>query len=289
MHRRRAVLQHDDVDAGAADDGGDAARARERDDQRREDENQEEPERADRRRARIARGSEPIGDPATGADPTRRRAEPPRPTRAGTGRARRAATETAAPERRPERQSRDVHPLRSRLPPGVASGCASRSPYSIGAIIWHLFRLRVGRRRAGTAVHRGAGRQIAGRSPGAAACEAIFAIRPCGASRHLIANARHVFVVVRRVRSRRACAARPSTPTAYACSTPSRRCTAAGPAPASRSCVAKRGIRRRQQDLGIETRRWPSSHHLAVPAEPVRHGRFRDANVVGQRRRSPGR
>ena len=31
----------------------------------------------------------------------------------------------------------DVHPFRSRLTPGVASGCVSRSPNSMGASIWN--------------------------------------------------------------------------------------------------------------------------------------------------------
>ena len=128
VHRCRPVLQDDDVDAGAIDDGGDAARAGERDRQRREREDEEQP------RPQLAADREALTDrqrslPAKAPQIRQAAPEPPQP-REQQHRGRREE-----PQKLWRPESNGVHPLRSRLPPGVASGWASRSPYSIGASI----------------------------------------------------------------------------------------------------------------------------------------------------------
>ena len=174
-------------------------------------------------------------------------AESPRPTAAGTAPARRGATGTAAPRRR------SVHPLRSRLTPGVASGCASRSPYSIGAIIWRSSIFASGGGAPGRAVNRRAepaGRRRTSAWPGDRSNLRGLALRrACD----LIADPRDELVVVRRIRRDSDGAA--FSADAYACNTPSSRWTAAGPAP---GCVAPRETRHWR--LQAECRRRPGLH-----------------------------
>src|SRR5262245_48061479 len=70
---------------------------------------------------------------ATIAQPLQVREAAPESPHPGDQEERRGAEEPQE-LRRPESDlpSEAVHPLRSRFAPGVASGCASRSPYSIG-------------------------------------------------------------------------------------------------------------------------------------------------------------